>query len=184
MNDNFEISMMGEIKFFLGLQAHQSPRGIFINHSQYTIELLRKHRMEKCDTVTTLMATAKIDADLQGTPTNQSKYHSMIGGLMYLTASRPYIAFETFLYARYQARPTKKHLKEVKRIFRLPSTNPLTWRLWYLKDSRFELITYSNADLVGCLDDYKSTSSVSVRQASQLVIKKARLYIHVNCGSE
>ncbi|GKE71896.1 retrovirus-related pol polyprotein from transposon TNT 1-94, partial [Tanacetum coccineum] len=65
MKDNFEMSMMGEMKFFLGLQIHQSPRGIFINQSQYTMELLRKHGMEKCDIVTIPMATAKIDADLQ-----------------------------------------------------------------------------------------------------------------------
>ncbi|GKD52244.1 hypothetical protein Tco_1281220 [Tanacetum coccineum] len=82
------------------------------------MELLRKHGMEECDNVTTPMATAKIDADLQGTPTDQTKYHSMIGGLMYLTTSRPYIAFATFVCACYQARPTEKHLKEVKRIFR------------------------------------------------------------------
>ncbi|GKC71418.1 retrovirus-related pol polyprotein from transposon TNT 1-94 [Tanacetum coccineum] len=93
MKANFEMSMMGEMKFFLGLQIHQSPRGIFINQSQYTMELLRKHVMEKCDTVTTPMATAKIDADLQGTLTDQSKYCSMIGGLMCLTVSRPDIAF-------------------------------------------------------------------------------------------
>ncbi|GJR61307.1 hypothetical protein Tco_1503469 [Tanacetum coccineum] len=60
------------------------------------MELLRKHKMEKCDTVTTPMATAKIDADLQDTPTDQTKYSSMIGGLMYLNASRPDIAFVTF----------------------------------------------------------------------------------------
>ncbi|GJR86680.1 retrovirus-related pol polyprotein from transposon TNT 1-94 [Tanacetum coccineum] len=71
--DDFEMSMMGEMKFFLGLQIHQSPHVIFINQSQYTMELLRKHKMEKCDTVTTPMATAKIDADLQGTPTDQTK---------------------------------------------------------------------------------------------------------------
>ncbi|GJW78622.1 hypothetical protein Tco_0140304 [Tanacetum coccineum] len=96
------------------------------------MELLRKHGMEKCDTVTTPMATAKIDADLQGTPTYQTKYRSMIGGLMYLTASRSDIVFATFLCARYQARPTEKQLKEVKRIF--------------------------DANLAGYLDDYKSTS--------------------------
>ncbi|GJZ22266.1 retrovirus-related pol polyprotein from transposon TNT 1-94 [Tanacetum coccineum] len=117
MKDNFEMSMIGEMKFFLGLQVHQSPRGIFICQSQYTMDILKKHGMEKCDTVSTPMATTKLDADLQGTPVDQTKYRSMIGGLMYLTASRPDIAFATFICARYQARPTDKHLKEVKRIF-------------------------------------------------------------------
>ncbi|GKD20607.1 retrovirus-related pol polyprotein from transposon TNT 1-94 [Tanacetum coccineum] len=91
MKDNFEMSMMGEMKFILGLRVHQSPRGIFISQSQYTLEILKKHGMEKCDPISTSMATSRIDADLQGTPTDQTKYHSMIGGLMYLTASRPHI---------------------------------------------------------------------------------------------
>ncbi|GKA36722.1 retrovirus-related pol polyprotein from transposon TNT 1-94 [Tanacetum coccineum] len=64
MKDNFEMSMMGEMKFFLGLQVHQSPHGIFINQSQYTLELLKKHEMEKCDSISTSMATARIDTDL------------------------------------------------------------------------------------------------------------------------
>ncbi|GJY17483.1 retrovirus-related pol polyprotein from transposon TNT 1-94 [Tanacetum coccineum] len=136
---------------------HQSSRGIFINQSQYTVELLRKHEMEKCDTVTTLMATAKIDADLLGTPTDQTKYHSMIGGLMYLTGSRPDIAFATFVCARSQAHPTEKHIKEVNWIFRYVRQS-INKGLWYSKDSGFGLIAYSDADLVGCLDDYKSTS--------------------------
>nr|GEU59154.1 putative reverse transcriptase domain-containing protein [Tanacetum cinerariifolium] len=125
LKDNFKMSMMGEMKFFLGLQIHQSPRGIFINQSQYTMKFLRKHEMEKGDNVTPQMATAKIDADLQGTPTDQTKYRSMIGGLMYLPASRPDISFARFVYARYQARPTEKHLKKVKRIFGT-FNNPLT----------------------------------------------------------
>ncbi|GKE31189.1 uncharacterized mitochondrial protein-like protein, partial [Tanacetum coccineum] len=112
IKDSLEMSMMGEMKFFLGLQIHQSPRGIFINQSQYTMGLLRKHGMEKCNIVMTPMATAKIDAVLQGTPTDQTKYHSMIGGIMYLTASRPDIAFATFVCARYQTCLTEKHLKE------------------------------------------------------------------------
>nr|GEZ87360.1 retrovirus-related Pol polyprotein from transposon TNT 1-94 [Tanacetum cinerariifolium] len=117
MKDNFEMSMIGEMKFFLGLQVHQSPRGIFICQTQYTMDILKKHRMEKCDTFSTPMATTKLDADLQGIPVEQTKYHSMIGGLMYLTASRPHIAYATFVCACYQARLTEKHLKEVKRIF-------------------------------------------------------------------
>ncbi|GKA16318.1 retrovirus-related pol polyprotein from transposon TNT 1-94 [Tanacetum coccineum] len=97
--DNFEISMIGEMKFFLELRVHQSPRGIFICQSQYTMDILKKHGMEKCDTVSTPMATTKLDVDLQGTPVDQTKYRSMIGGLVYLTASRPDIDYATFIYA-------------------------------------------------------------------------------------
>ncbi|GKC37532.1 retrovirus-related pol polyprotein from transposon TNT 1-94 [Tanacetum coccineum] len=112
MKNNFEMSMMGELKFFLGLQVHQSPRGIFISQSQYAIELLKKHGMDECVSMSTPMTTERLDANLQGTPTNQTTYRRMIGRLMYLTASRPDIAFATFVCARYQARPTVNHLKE------------------------------------------------------------------------
>ncbi|GJR28891.1 retrovirus-related pol polyprotein from transposon TNT 1-94 [Tanacetum coccineum] len=125
----------------------------FLNH----VYRLKKALMKKCDIVTTPMATAKIDTDLQDTATNQNKYHSIIRVLMYLTASQPDIAFATFVYARYQARPTKKHLKEVKRIFRYLRQS-INKGLWYSKDYGFELIAYSDADLAGCLDDYKGTS--------------------------
>ncbi|GKE88562.1 retrovirus-related pol polyprotein from transposon TNT 1-94, partial [Tanacetum coccineum] len=104
MKNNFEMSMMGELKFFLGLQVHQSPRGIFISQSQYAIELLKKHGLDECVSMSTPMTTERLDADLQGTPTDQTTYRRMIGGLMYLTASHPNIAFATFVCARYQAR--------------------------------------------------------------------------------
>ncbi|GJS52012.1 putative ribonuclease H-like domain-containing protein [Tanacetum coccineum] len=157
MKNNFEMSMMGELKFFLGLQVHQSPRGIFISQSQYAIELLKKHGLDECVSMSTPMATERLDADLQGTPTDQTTYRRMIGGLMYLTASRPDIAFATFVCARYQARPTVKHLKEVKRIFWYLRQS-YNMGLWYPKDSGFELIAYSDADHAGCKDDCKSTS--------------------------
>ncbi|GJT08469.1 retrovirus-related pol polyprotein from transposon TNT 1-94 [Tanacetum coccineum] len=96
MKSNFEMSMIGELKFFLRLQVHQSPRGIFISQSQYAIELLKKHGLDECVSMSTPMVTERLDADLQGTPTDQTTYHRMIGGLMYLTASRPDIAYATF----------------------------------------------------------------------------------------
>ncbi|GKB34388.1 hypothetical protein Tco_0879330 [Tanacetum coccineum] len=146
------MSMMGELKFFLGLQVNQSPRGIFISQSQCAIELLKKHGLDECVSMSTPMATERLDADLQGTP-----YRRMIGWLMYLTASRPDIAFATFVCARYQACPTIKHLKEVKRIFRYLRQS-YNIDLWYQKDSGFKLIAYSDADHAGCKDDCKSTS--------------------------
>ncbi|GJS76412.1 retrovirus-related pol polyprotein from transposon TNT 1-94 [Tanacetum coccineum] len=74
IKNNFEMSMMGELKFILGLQVHQSPRGIFISQSQYAIELLKKHGMDECVSMSTPMATERLDANLQGTPTDQMTY--------------------------------------------------------------------------------------------------------------
>ncbi|GJU24454.1 retrovirus-related pol polyprotein from transposon TNT 1-94 [Tanacetum coccineum] len=90
MHGRFEMSLMGEMKFFLGLQIHQSPRGIFINQAKYTLEILKKHGMEKGQSIGTPMATKpKLDADLSGEPVDQTDYRSKIGSLMYLTSSRP-----------------------------------------------------------------------------------------------
>ncbi|GJS89526.1 retrovirus-related pol polyprotein from transposon TNT 1-94 [Tanacetum coccineum] len=119
MKSRFEMSMMGEMTFFLGLQVNQSPRGIFINQSNYVLEILKKYGMETCDPVGTPMEIKdKLDLDQNGSPVDATKYRSMIGALMYLTSSRPDIVHATCLCARYQAKPTEKHLKEVKRIFR------------------------------------------------------------------
>ncbi|GKE72046.1 retrovirus-related pol polyprotein from transposon TNT 1-94, partial [Tanacetum coccineum] len=106
MHNKFEMSMMGELKLFLGIQIHQSPHGIFINQAKYAQEILKKHGMTSCDSIGTPMATKHLDDDLTGTPIDQTKYHSMDGALMYLTTSRPDIVHATCYYARYQAKPT------------------------------------------------------------------------------
>nr|GEV58069.1 copia protein [Tanacetum cinerariifolium] len=97
----------------------QIPRGIFIDQAKYALEILKKHDMNKCDTVGTPMATKpKLDADLSGKLVDQTDYHSKIKSLVYLTSSILDIVQAICYCARYQARPTEKHLKEVKRIFR------------------------------------------------------------------
>ncbi|GJW33872.1 retrovirus-related pol polyprotein from transposon TNT 1-94 [Tanacetum coccineum] len=120
MHNKFDMSMMGELKFFLGIQIHQSPRGIFINQAKYAQKILKKHGMTSCDSIGTPMATKHLDADLSGTPVDQTKYRSMVGALMYLTASRPDIVHATCYCARYQAKPTKKYLTEVKSDLSVP----------------------------------------------------------------
>ncbi|GJS93939.1 retrovirus-related pol polyprotein from transposon TNT 1-94 [Tanacetum coccineum] len=90
MHSRFEMSLMGEMKFFLGLQIHQSPKGIFINQAKYALEILKKHNMDNCHSIGTPLATKpKLDVDLSGEPVDQSDYRSKIGSLMYLTSSRP-----------------------------------------------------------------------------------------------
>nr|GEZ63254.1 retrovirus-related Pol polyprotein from transposon TNT 1-94 [Tanacetum cinerariifolium] len=157
MKSRFEMSMMKEMTFFLGLQVNQSPCGIFINQSKYVLGILKKYRMESCDPVGTPMEIKdKLDLEQNGTPVGATKYHSMIGALMYLTSSRPDIVHATCLCARYQAKPTEKHLKEVKRIFRYLQGTVNTG-LWYSKDSGFEVTGFSDADYAGCKDTFKST---------------------------
>ncbi|GKA15063.1 retrovirus-related pol polyprotein from transposon TNT 1-94 [Tanacetum coccineum] len=158
MHSRFEISLMGEMKFFLELQIHQSPKGILINQAKYALEILKKHNMDNCHSIGTPLATKpKLDVDLSGEPVNQSDYRSKIGSLMYLTSSRPDLVQEVCYCARYQEQPTQKHPKEVKRIFKYLK-GIINMGLWYPKDSGFELTAFSDADHVGCIDTRKSTS--------------------------
>ncbi|GJQ91050.1 retrovirus-related pol polyprotein from transposon TNT 1-94 [Tanacetum coccineum] len=128
--------------------------------AKYAQEILKKHGMTSCDNVGTPMATKPLDADLSGTPVDQMKYHSMVGALMYLTASRPDIIHATCYYARYQARIMKKHLKEVKWIFWYLKNTIINMGLWYPKDTSFELNPFLDLDHAGYLDTRKSTSGV------------------------
>nr|GEY17581.1 copia protein [Tanacetum cinerariifolium] len=113
--------------------------------------------MESCDPVGTPMEIKdKLYLDQNETLVDVTKYHSMIGALMYLTSSRTDIVHATCLCARYQAKPTEKHLKEVKRIFRY-LRGTVNTGLWYTKDSGSELTVFSDADYAGCKDTFKTT---------------------------
>nr|GFA82409.1 uncharacterized mitochondrial protein AtMg00810-like [Tanacetum cinerariifolium] len=122
------------------------------------LEILNKYGMESCDPVgTPVEIKDKLDLDHNGTSVDTTKYRSMISALMYLTSSRSDIVHATCLCARYQAKPTKKHLKKFKRIFHyLQGT--INTGLSYTKDSGFELTGFSNVDYAGCKDTFKSTS--------------------------
>nr|GEZ80781.1 retrotransposon protein, putative, unclassified [Tanacetum cinerariifolium] len=140
-----------------GIHIQQSPRGRFINQSKYAREILKKHGMTSCDSIGTPMATKHLDADLSGTPVDQTTYRSKVGALMYLTVSRPDIMHATCYCSRYQAQPTEKHLTAVKRIFWYLK-NTIHMGFWYLKDTDFDLTAFLDSDHDGCLDSRKSTS--------------------------
>ncbi|GKF20443.1 retrovirus-related pol polyprotein from transposon TNT 1-94 [Tanacetum coccineum] len=103
------------------------------------------------------MERSKLDEDHSGFPIDQTRYHSMIGSLMYLTASRPDLVFDVCMCARYQSKPTKKHLEVVKRVFRyLQGT--INMGLWYPKETAMALTAYADANHAGCQDTQRSTS--------------------------
>ncbi|KAJ9546558.1 hypothetical protein OSB04_019101 [Centaurea solstitialis] len=158
MTEEFKMSMMGEINFFLGLQVRQFSDGIFINQSKYIFDLLKKYDMSGCHSIGTPMATGNsIGPDHEGKDVDLRNYRSMVGSLMYLTASRPDIMFATCVCARYQAKPKESHLAAVKRIFRYLKGTPY-YGIWYPKGLGFELQAYTDADYGGCNMDRKSTS--------------------------
>ncbi|KAI3664947.1 hypothetical protein L6452_43560 [Arctium lappa] len=158
MVSRFQMNMMGEMNFFLGLQVKQFSTGIFINQSKYIRDILRKFQMENSKPIGTPMAPGtKIGTDPSGKAVDVRTYRGMIGSLMYLTSSRPDIMFSTCLCARYQANPKEIYMSIVKHIFRyLKGTADLG--LWYPKDTSFELTFYIDAYHAGCMLDRKSMS--------------------------
>ncbi|GKA20966.1 retrovirus-related pol polyprotein from transposon TNT 1-94, partial [Tanacetum coccineum] len=140
------------------LLISQSLKGIFLNQSKYALESLRKYGMESSDPVDTPMVEkSKLDEDPHRKAVDHTHYRGMVGTLMYLTASRPDLTFAVCMGARYQAKPTKKHLHAVKRIFKY-LTGTVNWELWYLTDSSIALTAYADADHAGCQDTRRSTS--------------------------
>ena len=133
MQGEFEMSMMGELTFFLGLQIKQTQEGIFINQAKYVKELLKKFGMESSKEIGTPMnPTCKLDKDEEGKSIDQKLYRGMIGSLLYLTASRPDILLSVCICARFQSNPKESHLLTVKRIIRyLKGT--INLGLWYSK---------------------------------------------------
>ncbi|GJS20380.1 retrovirus-related pol polyprotein from transposon TNT 1-94 [Tanacetum coccineum] len=134
MHDEFEMSMMGELNFFLGLQIKQFEDGIFFNQSKYVKEMLKKFGLENAKPIKTPMSSeTKLTRDEEGEPIDDTKYRGMIGSLLYLTASRPDIMFSV----------CTSHLG-----------------LWYPKGTGLETILYADSVHAGDYVNRKSTSGV------------------------
>jgi hypothetical protein len=158
MTDRFEMSMMGELKFFLGFQIKQLEDGTFLSETMYTHDILKKFGMDKAKPIKAPMGTnGHLDLDMGEKSMDQKVYRSVIGSLLYLCASRPDIMFRVCMCARFQATPKECHMRTVKRIMRYLILT-LNLGLWYPKGSHFDLIGYSDVDYARCKVDRKSTS--------------------------
>jgi hypothetical protein len=134
MIQKFEISMMGELKYFLGFQIKQLQEGTFICQTKYIQDILKKFGMKNAKPIKTPMGTnGHLDIDTGGKFVDQKVYRSMIGSLLYLSASRPDIMLLVCMCARFQANPKEVHLSAVKRIMRYLVYTP-KFGLWYSKD--------------------------------------------------
>ncbi|GJT33880.1 putative ribonuclease H-like domain-containing protein [Tanacetum coccineum] len=158
MHKRFQMSSMGELTFFLGLQVKQQPDGIFISQDKYVADILKKFDFCSIKTATTPIESNKpLVKDEDGVEVDVHEYRSMIGSLMYLTASRPDIMFAVCACARFQVTPKASHLHAVKRIFRYLKHQPKLG-LWYPRDSPFELEAFSDSDYAGASLNRKSTT--------------------------
>ncbi|GJR90347.1 hypothetical protein Tco_0214358 [Tanacetum coccineum] len=141
-----------------GLQVQQKEDGIFISQDKYVAEILKKFNYSDVKSASTPVDLEKpLVKDGDADDVDVHLYRSMIGSLMYLTASRPDIMFAVCACARFQVTPKTSHLLAVKRIFRYLKGKP-TLGLWYSRDSPFELVAYTDSDYAGATQDRKSTT--------------------------
>ncbi|WVZ53867.1 hypothetical protein U9M48_004755 [Paspalum notatum var. saurae] len=161
MSMEFEMSLMGELQFFLGLQMKQGPKGTFVHQAKYTRDILKKFDMGDSKPMTTPMSTnTALDVDEDGEAVDQKEFRGMIGSLLYLTATRLDIQFAVCLCARYQASPRTSHRQAVKRIFR-----------------------FSDADHAGSWIDRKSTSGTCQLLGTSLVSWSSRKQASVSLST-
>ncbi|KAK6145379.1 hypothetical protein DH2020_022199 [Rehmannia glutinosa] len=158
MQVKFEMSMMGELTFFLGLQVKQLNHGTFISQTKYTRDLMKKFGMEEKSSVKLPMNTSvKMDMDADGKAVDQTRYRALIGSLLYLTASRPDITFSLGVCARFQSAPKESHMTTAKSILRYLKGSSALF-LFFSSSAAFFFSGYSDSDYVGNIDDRKSTS--------------------------
>jgi hypothetical protein len=170
----FEMSMIGELQFFLGLQIKQSKKGTFVHQAKYTKDIVKNFKMEDSKAMATPMSTTTaLDADEDGERVDQKEYQSMIGSLIYLTATRPDVQFSVCLCARFQTTPRTSHWEAVKGIFRYLRHTP-DFVLWYSGSSSLALHVFLEADFAGCRLDRKSTSGTCQFLGSSLVSSSSR----------
>jgi hypothetical protein len=119
IENEFQMCMMGELTFFLGIQVKKMKECIFIYQAKYMKDLMKKFNMAELKHVSTLMSTTTaLDPDENGEAVNQREYRSMIGSLLYLTATWPNIQFTMCICAHFQASPRSSHRTVIQRIFR------------------------------------------------------------------
>jgi hypothetical protein len=169
MKNEFHMSMMGELTFFLGIQVKQTKQGTFMHQIKYTKDLMKKFNMVELKPVSTLISTAtSLSPDEDGEAIDKREYRSMITSLLYLTVTRPDIQFAVGLCARFQASPHSSHQTAVQQIFGYLQ-HTLEFGIWYSASSSLDLIGFSDVDFVGCEIGRKSTSGTCHFLGSSLV---------------
>jgi hypothetical protein len=124
MEQEFQMFMMGELTFYLGIQVKQTKQGIFIHQAKYTKDLMKKFNMTELKPVSTLMSMAiALEPDENGEAVDQREYRSMIGTLLYLTVTWPDIQFTVCLCAHFQASPHSSHQQQFSESLGISNTH-------------------------------------------------------------
>lgn len=168
MINEFEMSDLDEMQYFLGMQVKQSPGGIFITQTKYVDDLWVRFAMKDCRPVETLVVIGcklmKEDSSL----VDATLYNSLVGSLLYLTATRPNAMFVVILVVRFMHSPHESQWKVAKRILRYVSGTK-SFGLWYKVTNSSDLEAYIDVEWARCLDDGKSTSGYAFIFGKSLV---------------
>jgi len=153
MQQEFKMSLLGELTYFLSLQVRQTKDGIFLSQTKYLKQILKKYGMEDSKPVCTPMITGcSISFNDESPVVNQPTYRSMIGSMLYLTGTEPDIMHAVGIIGRFQANPKESHLQEVKRMIKyLQGTQD--FGQWYPKNTYVTLHAYTNSDWTRNVDD-------------------------------
>lgn len=158
VTNEFEMTDFGLMKYFTGIEVEQSNNGIFISQHKYATDVLKKFKTGKCKSVDTpIEVGTKLSKYDVGTTVNSTSYKKFVGSIMYLTATRPDITYETSYISRFMESPNDCHCKVGKGVLRY-ITGTTTYVFWYTTSTSSKLIGYTYNDFVGWIDDNKSTS--------------------------
>ena len=158
MKLEFDMTDLGKMKYFLGMEVLQNSEGIYISQRKYAKEVLERFGMEKSNSVKNpIVPGDRLTKNEGGVKVDATKYKQLVGSLMYLTATRPDLMYVVCLISRFMASPTEMHLQTAKRVLRyLKGTVDLG--VFYQKEGNGELMAYTDSDYAGDVDDRKSTS--------------------------
>lgn len=158
MTREFEMTDLGIMKYFLGLEIRQEKTGIFVAQETYAKEILKRNKMADCNPVLTPMEPGvKLSKFDGGERVDATKYRSVVGSIRYLTCTRPDLSFSVCIVSRFMEEPVYSHWKALKRILRYIQ-GTVSLGLFYSKAEDYKLVGYSDSDWCGDIDDRKSTS--------------------------
>ncbi|KAB2620555.1 hypothetical protein D8674_037640 [Pyrus ussuriensis x Pyrus communis] len=158
MMDEFDMTDLGKMRYFLGIEVLQREDGIFINQRRYAQEVLERFSMDQCNSVyNPIVPGSKLTKDEDGVRVDGTYYKQIVGSLMYLTATRPDLMFVVSLISRYMEQPTETHLQTAKRVLRYVK-GTVGFGVFYKKGGTEELVGYTDSDYAGDQDDRKGTS--------------------------
>ena len=173
LSNEFAMKDLGDLHYFLGIEVHHTPQGLFLSQSKYALDILERASMVDCKPISTPMVVGQ-HLSGNGSPyANLTHFRSIVGALQYLTITRPDLAHSVNTMCQFMHAPTEEHYQAVKHILRYIKGS-LHFGLTIYSDSERRLLAYSNADWAGCPDTRRSTSGFAVFLGRNLISWNAK----------